>query len=853
MRMPVRTWFEEGPDGRSPYRVFLPIGILVAVAMAMLFGLLWLGAERQDQAARDRSIELVQRIVDDAVRQMAREAKDYGWWNEAVRALVLGRDLDWADDNVGRYIYDSFDFDATFVIDGTGRTIYATVDGERSDAGAFELLSHGLEQLIQETSRRSAPFEPMPAGGLLSRGGEVVLAGVSLIIPEREGEIELPEGAPTVLVFTRRLDGDYWAEFADRYALEGFRVVPAGSAELMLPLRAANGELLGGLAWHPPRPGAVFLRSFLPAVAIATVVVAVLTVMVLRGATRALAESEARFRDVADAGSDWIWEVDREHRLRFASHRFKDEAGLAAGAFTGRPLTEILRPIEDEGGNRSVGDALDSGRPFRNILCRMSDRQGAERILRIAGKPILTGSGVLTGYRGTATDATREVEAEAKVRYLALHDALTGLPNRTALGERLEPALAAARRTGAPAAVICIDIDRFKEVNDTLGHSAGDLLIRRCGERLLGCVRKVDTVARLGGDEFAIIQVGIGEVTDVYALCERILASMAEPVDLDGSAAVVTASIGVAMVPEDGDDPGRLLQRADIALYRSKEEGRNGFRFFEPEMNARLQARKALEQDLRGALEHGEFELHFQPQIELADGRWVGVEALLRWRHAGRGQVAPAEFIPVAEDSGLIVPIGEWVLREACRRAAGWPDLVVSVNLSPVQFRRDGFLGTVCQALKESGLDPTRLELEITEGVLLRDSDTALRTLRELRALGTKITMDDFGTGYSSLSLLHMYPFDKIKIDRAFIAHLDEGGHARAIMEAVIGLGRSLRLRTCAEGVETEAQYAFLVERGCDEAQGHHFSEPLPAELVADRFLSASRKPAYKRQYAASA
>ena len=317
--MPVRRWFEEGADGRSPYRVFLPIGILVAVAMAMLFGLLWLGAERQDQAARDRSIELVQRIVDDAVRQMAREAKDYGWWNEAVRALVLGRDLYWADRNVGRYIYDSFGFDATFVIDGTGRTIYATIDGERSDADAFQLLGHGLEQLIQETRERSAPFEPMPAGGLLSRGVEVVLAGVSPILPEREGEIELPQRAPTVLVFTRRLDADYWAEFADRYALEGFRVVSAGSAELMLPLRAANGEALGGLAWHPPRPGAVFLRSFLPAVAIATVVVAVLTVMVLRGATRALAESEARFRDVADASSDWIWEVDREHRLRFAS------------------------------------------------------------------------------------------------------------------------------------------------------------------------------------------------------------------------------------------------------------------------------------------------------------------------------------------------------------------------------------------------------------------------------------------------------------------------------------------------------------------------------------------------------
>jgi PAS domain S-box-containing protein len=461
--MPIRKWFQEGPHGRSPCRVFLPIGVLVAVVIAMLFGLLWLGAERQDQAARDRSIELMQRIVGDAIQQIAREAKDYAWWNETVRALVLDRDLDWADKNVGRYVFDSFGFDATFVIDGTGRTVYATVDGERSDVDALDLLGDSLERMIRETAERSARFEPVPVGALLRRGEDVVLAGVSLIRPEREGEVEMPEGAASVLVFTKLVDADYWAEFATRYALDDFRVLPAGSLDVMLPLQAPDGEVLAGLAWRPSRPGAAFLRSFLPAVAIATVIVAALTVMVLRGATRALAESEARFRDVADASSDWIWEVDREHRLRFASHRFADEAGLVAGAVSGRPLTDILHPIEEEGGDRSVLAALERRQPFRNVLCRMSDRAGIERILRVAGKPIYAGNGAFMGYRGTATDATREVEAEARVRYLALHDALTGLPNRTALGERLEAAIAAAGRSGGLAAVICLDIDRFKE------------------------------------------------------------------------------------------------------------------------------------------------------------------------------------------------------------------------------------------------------------------------------------------------------------------------------------------------------------------------------------------------------
>ena len=356
-------------------------------------------------------------------------------------------------------------------------------------------------------------------------------------------------------------------------------------------------------------------------------------------------------------------------------------------------------------------------------------------------------------------------------------------------------------------------------------------------------MRETDTVARLGGDEFALIQVGVDGAGEAQALCSRLLATLVEPFSLDGHEIIVTASIGVALAPGDAEEPGRLLQYADVALYRAKAEGRNTFRFFEPEMDGRLQARRALERDLRTALVRGELQVHYQLQIDARGEQPVGVEALARWHHPERGWVPPKEFIPVAEETGLILLLGEQVLRMACAQAARWPTVRLSVNLSPVQFRHGDLVGLIRRALQESGLEANRLELEITESVLLADMEAALAALGRLRELGVRIAMDDFGTGYSSFGYLQKFPFDTIKIDGSFIGALQIRSEAQAIVRAVVSLGRSLGMRTCAEGVETAEQLALLKAEGCDEVQGYYLSRPLPAAELAQLLEQPTAAP----------
>jgi diguanylate cyclase (GGDEF)-like protein/PAS domain S-box-containing protein len=443
---------------------------------------------------------------------------------------------------------------------------------------------------------------------------------------------------------------------------------------------------------------------------------------------------------------------------------------------------------------------------------------------------------------GTVTtheDITERRRIEARIAHLAHHDALTDLANRVVLRERLEQALIGTRRQEG-VAVLFLDLDRFKEVNDTLGHPVGDELLKAVAGRLRGCVRGSDTLARLGGDEFAIVQIGAAQPTDATALATRIIELMSEPYDLNGHQLMTGASIGIAIAPNDGTDPDQLLKNADLALYRAKSEGRSTYRFFEPAMDARMQARRALETDLHKALANGEFELYYQPIVNLDRDEVSGLEALLRWNHPKRGKVAPAEFVPLAEETGLIVPIGEWVLRQACADAASWPGHIrVAVNLSVVQFKSRNLVEVVFSALAASGVAAERLELEITESVLIEDEQGAFATLRQLRDFGVRIAMDDFGTGYSSLSYLRKFPFNKIKIDGCFVGDLSEDDEeAIAVVRAVAWLGDCLGMVTTAEGVETEEQLKIVRDQGCTEMQGYYFSPPIAAVDVERLFLA---------------
>jgi diguanylate cyclase (GGDEF)-like protein len=426
--------------------------------------------------------------------------------------------------------------------------------------------------------------------------------------------------------------------------------------------------------------------------------------------------------------------------------------------------------------------------------------------------------------------------ALARSLHLATHDTLTGLPNRALFHDRVEQELAWCRRDGSMLAILYLDLDRFKEVNDTLGHAAGDRLLIGVAGRLRTCVREADTLARLGGDEFAIIQTGIRQLADIEMLAQRLIDVLDQVFELEGNQVNVGVSIGIALRPPtelivSNVDPGILLQEADTALYRSKEEGRGVYRFFAAEMNAKLLERRALEADIVRAIEQHEFLLHYQPQFDLAGRHVVGAEALLRWHHPTRGEVSPEAFIGLAEECGLIVRIGEWVLREACRQAALWPGLrCIAVNVSPVQFRRPGFVDQVKEALTCAGLDAGRLELEITEGVLLHETNETLATLRRLHAIGVTIAMDDFGTGYSSLGYLQKFPFDKIKIDRSFVKALQTDAHAAEIVRAVLRMSHAMGIRVNAEGVEYESQANLLLEEGCEEVQGFLFGRGLNTE-----------------------
>jgi diguanylate cyclase (GGDEF)-like protein len=527
---------------------------------------------------------------------------------------------------------------------------------------------------------------------------------------------------------------------------------------------------------------------------------------------------------------------DSDHRLRLINRRFCDIFQLwPAMPAIGTSFRTLFSFCADAGAytpaeaNRlyeSRVAQIAQGAAFTQIL-----EMGRDRVVSIVHQPMPDG-----GWVATYENITDRVRAEEKVSHMARHDALTGLPNRAALRETMEAAVAGLEHGGAFAALF-IDLDHFRAVNETLGFPAGDQVLREVAARLSGCLRRTEAAARLGAHEFAVMASGLQRPEDASEVARRVSEAVSAPFAVDGHEVVIGTCIGIVMAPTDGAAVDALLRKADLALDRAKQDGRGTVCFFEPEMDARQQARRKMETGLRTGLARREFELLYQPLFDLRENRVCGFESLIRWNHPS-GRVSPGEFIPVAEDTGLIVQIGEWTLTQACAEAAAWPDNVkVAVNVSPIQFRSPNLVSAVKKALARSGLAAARLELEITESVLMADSDATLATLHQLRALGLRISMDDFGTGFSSLSYLRSFPFDKIKIDQSFVRDLtargSSGGNAQAIVRAITGLGSNLGMRTTAEGVETLAQLDRVRSEGCSEIQGYLLSRPVPAKEVA--------------------
>ena len=560
-------------------------------------------------------------------------------------------------------------------------------------------------------------------------------------------------------------------------------------------------------------------------------------------AEEAVRESEARFRSLCELSSDVFWEQDTQ--FRFVEVR--DSSGVLNEKLIGQ--TRWDQPIvnlgeKDWAAHRAL---LEAHQPFRDLeLCRR-DADGRETWFSVSGEPMFDASGRFTGYRGVGRDITARKLDEGRIRHLASHDALTGLPNRSAFSELLNAARESARRRGRSLAVMFVDLDRFKVINDTLGHEPGDEVLCEVARRLRHTLRASDVVARLGGDEFVVMIPELDSAAQAEAAARKVLGAMLPPMTVDGRELSVTASLGIALYPQDGEDEQSLMKNADAAMYRAKEAGKNNFKFHHPVPGRRSLERLAMETSLRRALERGEFFLHYQPRVSLATGVVTGVEALARWRHPELGIVPPGEFIALAEETGAIHALGRWVLEAACAQAVRWqraglPPVRVAVNISARQLGADNLLAELASVLQASGLAPDRLELEMTESVVAQSIERAAEILGGMRALGVRVALDDFGTGYSSLAQLKRLPIDTIKIDRAFVVELPHNAEDAAIARAIIAMGKSLRLVVVAEGVENDAQHGFLRAHGCDEMQGFLFARPLAPEDCA-AFLAKSFAP----------
>jgi len=541
---------------------------------------------------------------------------------------------------------------------------------------------------------------------------------------------------------------------------------------------------------------------------------------------------DKRLQDFIELAADWFWETDSCLRYNYLSAQYQKATGLSPESRLGYRRGEFRLNGADDGDWDAHFADLQAHRPFRDFRFAYLDAHGQRRIALMSGRPIFDETGTFAGYRGVGRDITEEFNAQKQLLFLAHHDPLTGLPNRVTLRDRLEQTLAAARRSGTGVAILSVDLDDFKAVNDTLGHSAGDMLLCEGARRMRNVLREMDTVARVGGDEFTIVQAENNGWDAASSVASRLIDCLTDTIDVDGEKVHCGASIGISLYPDDGKTADELLRNADLALYKAKANGRNSYCFFVPEMNEEVTRRHLLETQLAEAQHDNSMFLEYQPQVELETGRIVGLEALARWMRPGHGLVAPSTFIPIAERSGLILDIDRWVLRRACAQAKAWSDAGlfsgrIAVNLSAVLLSRAGMVQDIRSMLEETRLSPDRLEIEITESVLLNDTETVAATLEALNEMGVGLALDDFGTGYSSLTYLRRLPVQKVKIDRSFVSNVDTDPEDAVITRAIVSLVHSLGLQVVAEGVEHAEQLRFLRDEGCDHAQGYFLARPM--------------------------
>jgi diguanylate cyclase (GGDEF)-like protein/PAS domain S-box-containing protein len=827
------------------------IALLGGIFLLVIFALLNLTSDLNKHADKQSQLLLL-KALDNQQQSMRFHLSDNAEWGEAYKNLHVQLNQNWAWDeqNLGRSLYTTFNYEGVFIIAPDKTTKYSVIEGQNKLVPFATWL--GVDNM-SDLDKQLTESGGKPISKLLVINNQLSILVAEWIQPGGDSSVVTIPGPASWMVFVDKLSPEKLAKLGEEYGIHYLHTSQSSAAPMpnkpsSLLLTASNGYLQ--VEWHNDNSGAVIMTWVLPLLIFLMFFTLLLSLILLRSALQkarlndestfmleqsrlALAESESRFRDVAETTTDWIWEADEQLNFIWLSERFPVITGLRSADWLMKSLSVFFQE-----NNVALSQWAMTSQPNQRLTlkhCSYFSVQGHRRYCHLVIKHVLL-AGQKKGFRGTATDVTVEVEAQQRISYLSRHDELTGLANRVRMREFLEGKLRSLPTAEQPIAMLSLDLDKFKPVNDIFGHAAGDQVLNAVSARLRSCTRESDLIARHGGDEFILIISGMIEQTQINRLCERIIHEISLPFYIQGHEIFIGASIGVALAPQDTLNASDLLRFSDIALYQAKNAGRNCYLFYQPDMGEQVTQRREMESEIREALRAEQFYLVYQPRYDIHQKRITSVEALIRWQHPLHGLLMPDQFIRLAEETGLIIPLTNWVLLTACRDIQReLPGLSVSVNISPVEFEVGGFVERIEDALEKTGLDPNHLELEVTENTTLKNPENVLAIMTRLRGMGVRFLIDDFGTGYSSLSYLQTFTFDGIKLDKSFIREMNRSESQRNVVKNMIGLGKAYALDITAEGVETIEQVEQLKKYDCDVLQGYYLGRPAPLAEISKR------------------
>ncbi|MBF2788718.1 MULTISPECIES: EAL domain-containing protein [Enterobacter] len=830
------------------------VTLLISIFIAAIISLLII-KENVNEISDTHDEFLLRKALDTRQESMRSHLKDNAEWGDAYKHLHLNIDVHWAWDkqNLGKSLYDNFGYEGVFVLSPEGSTRYSVVDGKLKLQDLERWLDKSTkDRLLRETSIKNG--SPVSLLTLIDSVPAIVSA--QSITTGDDSSVQTLPGKPSTLVFIDKLTAKKLLTIGQDAGIQNVRTSPATvtsqiNNQTEFTLSTQNGDVK--IIWDGENPGQALIIYFLPLLILSVVLTVSMTVILMRHimhkarmldentylleqARLNLITSEKRFRDVSETTSDWFWETDLSLRITWLSGRFSTITGYENSEWIGRRLDELFPSTS--GLSHDCARQRDLTERFEFKNCPYTHAQQTTSYCTLLAKFSAQPDGTVV-LRGAATDVSQEVEATKRVEFLSRHDELTGLPNRYHIKEFLAGKLAKEDLNHYPFAMICLDLDKFKPVNDIFGHSTGDALLGEVASRLKNCVRRGDFVARQGGDEFMLLLGNTSQQDQIEEVCRRIVQELNRSFAIEGNDVAIGVSMGIALAPRDSSSANDLLRYADIALYQAKQSGRNRWVYYRPDMSEKLTERRKLELELKTAIREEQLYLVYQPRYNLRYSTIDAVEALVRWQHPARGTIMPDQFIPLAEETGLIISLSNWVIRKACTETKDkLPGLSVSVNISAIEFQASDLAERIKEILRETGLEPNRLEIEVTENVTLSDPEKTLQTMKSLKKMGVRILIDDFGTGYASLSYLRKFQFDGLKLDKSFIFTLGDSPQNQSVVEKIIDLGKAYSMAVTAEGVETAEQLSFLKKNKCDEVQGYLLGKPA---AITDLNLNANR------------